>query len=143
MSQQTFDSHLLNLLADARKRLPAKTSANERADGAWDMGDGVTLHFEQSGEELLMILRMPEKHLDPHQLTQLLMLCDQGWPIPLAASLDADDAQALLFTRLWIATLDTDALSQAILALQHARGRWLQAPPAIHAASRTHAGAIR
>jgi hypothetical protein len=126
MSQHISDPSLLGLIADAAKQSP--------------FTDGATLHFEQSNEDLLLILRMPETHLDLAQLKQLLMLCGQRWPVALAASLAAEDAQALLFARLDISTLDADSLTQAMATLQHARKRWLQAPP-VHVPPRARAGA--
>jgi hypothetical protein len=129
MPKQTFDSYLHNIIAGAGKRLPYAGAADPLADGSWQLDDGTALHFEPDEEELLIILRMPERHLDVHQLTQLLMLGDHAWPIPLATGLSADEAQALLFTRIRIASLDIDILLQVILTLLHVRKRWLQIPP--------------
>jgi hypothetical protein len=141
MSQTIFDPQLLCILTDIGKRLSPASHVPPCANDAWMQADGTALHFEQNNQELLIILRMPERHLDAAQLMQLLMLCDQDWPLPLAASIHMEDAEALLLTRTWIATLDSDLLSQAILMLQQARRRWLQAPRRTGAAARMHSGA--
>jgi hypothetical protein len=129
MPKQTFDSYLHNIIAGAGKRLPRAAAADPLSDDSWQLDDGTVLYFEPCDEELLIILRMPERHLDVHQLMQLLMLGDGAWPISLATGLSADEAQALLFTRIRIASLDIDILLQVILTLLHVRKRWLQTPP--------------
>jgi hypothetical protein len=145
MQQSTFDPHIQEIIASAEKRLLPALPATQLADGSWQFDDTATLHFEDGREALLIVLRMPEKHLDAHQLTQLLMLGGQDWPVPLMTSLSGDEAQALLFTRVRMAALDIDLLLQAILILLQARARWLQAPPANtgqpHPRPHRHAGA--
>ncbi|MDB5992466.1 MAG: hypothetical protein JWQ10_3869 [Herbaspirillum sp.] len=130
MQQSTLDPHIQEIIANAGKFLHRALPAAQLADGSWQLDDSTTLHFEDGRDDLLIVLRMPEKHLDAHQLTQLLMLGGQDWPVPLTASLSGDEAQALLFTRLRMSALDQDRLMQAVLILLQARTRWLQAPAA-------------
>lgn len=138
MQQSTFDPHIQEIITSAGKCLLRALPATQLADGSWQLDDSTTLHFEDGRDALLIVLRMPEKHLDAHQLTQLLMLGDQDWPVPLTASLSGDEAQALLFTRLQISALDQDRLMQAILILLQARTRWLRASAANAGKLRPH-----
>jgi hypothetical protein len=124
--QQTSDPDLLKIIADTASRLSPATPVNILADGSWQFDDNAALHFEPCDGTLLAVLRMPEQHLDVTQLMQLLALGAMDWPAPIAASLCANEAQALLFTRLRVPGLDADILTQAVLTLLQARKHWLQ-----------------
>lgn len=114
------------MIAAAIERLPAGNAAARYQEGRWRLRDGALLHVDTADDEILIALSMPETHLDLQQLEQLLLLCGQGWPAPLAASLNADETQALLFVRLEHADLEIERVCQAVLALHQARGRWLR-----------------
>jgi hypothetical protein len=126
--QSTLNPVLASIIAGAAQKLPPGMQAKVLADGSWQFDDNSALHFESGNDALLAVLRMPEQHLDAQQLTQLLMTGGLDWPIPVAASIDADETRALLFARLHLTNVDSDTLLQAILTLLSARRRWLQAP---------------
>jgi hypothetical protein len=124
--QQASDSDLLQIITDTASRLCPGTPLKILGDGSWQFDDNAALHFEPSEGTLLAVLRMPEQHLDATQLMQLLALGAMDWPTPIAASLCANEAQALLFTRLRLPELDAGILTQAVLTLLQARKHWLQ-----------------
>jgi hypothetical protein len=127
MTQFYDDPQLPALIAQAMTHLPSSTQGVRQDDGAWLFHDEATLHFEAAGDALLVVLHMPERYLNAEQLTQLLTLGDHGWPLPLAASLSADEVHALLYTRIRTTDIDAEALLQAINTLLQARARWLKA----------------
>lgn len=118
---------LQDMIAAAIQYLPSENAATQYDNGRWRLRDNTVLHFDVTDDAILIALHMPEMHLNVYQLEQLLMLCGQGWPVPLIASLSADETQALLFTRLDIAGIGIDSLSRAMSVLLQARGRWLRA----------------
>jgi hypothetical protein len=126
LMQQSSDPDLLKIISDTAKQLSPGTPLKVLADGSWQFDDNAGLHFEPCEGTLLAVLRMPEQHLDAIQLMQLLALGAMDWPTPIAASLCANEAQALLFTRLRVPGLDADILTQAVLTLLQARKHWLQ-----------------
>ncbi|HEY4318362.1 MAG TPA: hypothetical protein VGN04_12235 [Herbaspirillum sp.] len=115
------------MIAAAIGYLPSENAAIQHENGSWRLRDDAALHFEAGDDAMLVVLSMPETHLDLHQLEQLLILCGQGWPLPLSAGLSADETRALIFTRLDIDGLGIEHLSQAMSVLLHARERWLRA----------------
>lgn len=119
-------TELQDMIATAISRMPSESAAVQCEQGRWRLRDGALLHIETAEDAILAVLSMPETHPDLHQLEQLLKLCGQDWPAPLSASLNADETQALLFVRLNPDGLDIDRISQAILVLLQARGRWLR-----------------
>lgn len=115
------------MMAAAIQYLPSENAAIQHDNGRWRLRDDAALHFEAADDALLVVLSMPESHLDVRQLEQLLILCGQGWPLAICASLSEDETQALLFARLDMDDIDVGSLSKAMSILLHARGRWLRA----------------
>jgi hypothetical protein len=128
MHRSPFSPLTAGIILHARARLFPALAAQIELDQPWPCADGCCLQFEQTDDVLLVVLKMPERHLDLQQLKQLLMLATHGWPNPLAAGLSGETLQPVLFTRLPLDRLDYDLLLLAIVTLQQARQRWLAAP---------------
>lgn len=128
MHQALFPPLVSGLLVHVRNRLFPSLAATLELDRPWIFDDQCQLRFEPVADHLVTLLDMPERHLDLQQLTRLLTLPAQGWPLPLAASLCPQTLQPVLFIHLPLARLDEDLLLQAIKSLQQARQRWLAWP---------------
>lgn len=128
MHQALFPPLVSGLLIHVRNRLFPSQAATVELDRPWIFDDRCQLRFEPVADHLVTMLDMPELHLDLQQLTGLLTLPAQGWPLPLAASLCPQTLQPVLFIHLPLARLDEDLLLRAIKSLQQARQRWLSWP---------------
>lgn len=128
MHHSLFDSPTSRLVIHVCKRLFPALEAPPELDRPWILDDRCQLRFEPAGDSMIIALEMPERHLDLQQLTRLLILPAQGWPLPLAASLCPQTMQPVLFIRMPLAGMDEDLLLQAIASLKQARQRWLAWP---------------